>query len=166
MNAPDDSGTDPARAAFYAGLPRKRCAAGALITDRQGWILIVEPSYKSVWEIPGGVVEAFETASAACQRECREELGIDVPIGRLLVTEHQTDLGYRGDSIVFVYDGGILGGSDGIRIAEGELESFRFVPAHDLGSLLSSKVARRLMHNLAARADGSCVELDNGVRRS
>jgi 8-oxo-dGTP diphosphatase len=33
------------------------------------------------WELPGGKVEPGETEPAALQRECREELGIDLDIG-------------------------------------------------------------------------------------
>jgi ADP-ribose pyrophosphatase YjhB (NUDIX family) len=36
-------------------------AAGALLFDEDGRILLVEPTYKPYWEIPGGVVEADES---------------------------------------------------------------------------------------------------------
>ncbi|WP_332522616.1 NUDIX domain-containing protein [Mycolicibacterium baixiangningiae] len=58
--------------------------------------------------MPGGAVEAGESPPAACARECREELGIDIAGGRLLVLDHQTDEGNRGDSVMFVYDGGVV----------------------------------------------------------
>jgi ADP-ribose pyrophosphatase YjhB (NUDIX family) len=51
---------------FYQQLPRKRIGAGALITDEDGRVLMVEPTYKEHWEIPGGVVERGETAFDAC----------------------------------------------------------------------------------------------------
>jgi mutator protein MutT len=35
------------------------------------------------WEFPGGKCEAGECPSAAAARECREELGMDVVVGRL-----------------------------------------------------------------------------------
>lgn len=43
-------------------------AAGALIRDQQGRILLVEPTYKDHWEIPGGVIEVGETPSQGCAR--------------------------------------------------------------------------------------------------
>ena len=65
-------------ASFYARLPAKRVAAGALCQDAAGRVLLVEPTYKDVWELPGGMVEADESPLAACRRELREELGIEV----------------------------------------------------------------------------------------
>jgi len=77
---------------FSKTLPRKITAAGALFTDINGKVLLVVPTYKTVWEIPGGTIEANESPQQACKREVREELGIDVPIGRLL------RLNYRAES--------------------------------------------------------------------
>ncbi len=96
------------RYAAYPNLPRRRAGAGALIINAAERILIVEPTYKSTWEFPGGVVEAGEDPRTTCRRECQEELGLDVAIGRLLILEHQIEAPPRGDSIMFVYDGGTL----------------------------------------------------------
>ena len=65
-------------------LPAIPASAGALIFDRAGRLLILNPVYKSGWTIPGGVMEADgETPWAACQREMREECGLTVHCGRL-----------------------------------------------------------------------------------
>src|SRR5580693_10655720 len=65
-------------------LPGIPVSAGALIFDRAGRLLILKPTYKSGWTIPGGVMEADgETPWQACQREVREETGIEVRRGQL-----------------------------------------------------------------------------------
>ena len=64
--------TDPS-----ASFATPRVAAGALFFDDQGRVLLVHPTYKDTWDIPGGYVERGESPAAACRRELKEELGID-----------------------------------------------------------------------------------------
>ena len=75
---------------YFESLPRRRVGAGALLLDVTGNVLMVEPVYKDHWEISGGIVENGEGPRQACERECLEELGLRLEIGRLLVLEHQT----------------------------------------------------------------------------
>jgi len=83
-------------------------------------------------------------------------------MGRLLVIDHQNDGGYRGDSIMFLYDGGVLSDPSRIRLSAEELASFRFVAATEMDEVAVPRLARRLRHALAARAQGSTIELANG----
>lgn len=46
---------------FVHSLPRKRMAASMLFSNIEGEVLLVEPTYKQHWELPGGVVEADES---------------------------------------------------------------------------------------------------------
>ena len=46
-----------------------------------------KPSSSSDWELPGGIVEPFETPRQGAIREVAEELGIDLAVGRLLVVD-------------------------------------------------------------------------------
>ena len=65
-------------------LPAVPVSAGALIFDSEGRLLILKPTYKSGWTIPGGVMGADgESPWEACQREVREETGLEVSQGRL-----------------------------------------------------------------------------------
>lgn len=148
-----------ADAAFYASRPRSRLAAGALVTDGRGDVLLVEPTYKANWEVPGGGVEAHETAPAACARECREELGLELAVGRLLVVDHQLDPPPRGDAVMFLYEGGVLAEPTGITLQRSELRSYRFVAPAELDNLVIARLARRIRGALRARRDGGVVEL-------
>ena len=150
-------------AEFYAALPRKRVGAGALITDADGRVLMVEPTYKDSWEVPGGVVELGETAVDACRRECREELGLTIDVGRVLVIEHQCDGGHRGDSIMFIYDGGVLPAVDVITLPPDELRSHRFCDPTELDVVAVPRLARRLRYALQARAESRVIELVAGT---
>ncbi|HWD78479.1 MAG TPA: NUDIX hydrolase [Kribbella sp.] len=91
-----------------ARFPRKTAAGGALIRDRAGWILFLEPTYKPTLDIPGGIVEADESPYDACHREVQEEIGLDLEIGRLLVVDWVPAHGPWSDSIAFIFDGGVL----------------------------------------------------------
>jgi len=150
------------RADYVAALPRKVAAAGALITNADGHILVVKPGYKEGWELPGGCVEQGESAREACSRELKEELALTVPVGRLLVVEHQTVSDDKGDSIMFVYDAGSLASTDDVTLAAGELEEARFVERSRLGELLPSRQARRMAAALRARHAATVIELVDG----
>jgi 8-oxo-dGTP diphosphatase len=120
------------REEYLAQLPRKVAGAGALITDARGLVLIVKPTYKAAWEVPGGTVERGESARHACARELAEELGLQLHIGHLLVVEHQTLIDDKGDSIMFVYDAGVLVDVTELSRLGDELEVARFVAADEL----------------------------------
>jgi 8-oxo-dGTP pyrophosphatase MutT (NUDIX family) len=49
--------------------------AAVLFTDTGGRVLLVEPTYKDYWEVPGGAVDADESPYDAAVREVKEELG-------------------------------------------------------------------------------------------
>ena len=51
-------GISPERANYLASLPRKRVAAGAVFGDERGRILVVAPTYRPHWQLPGGVVDS------------------------------------------------------------------------------------------------------------
>jgi 8-oxo-dGTP diphosphatase len=57
---------------------RKRVAADVLVRDTSQRILLVDPSYKPDWDLPGGMAEANEPPLEAAQREVREELGLNL----------------------------------------------------------------------------------------
>lgn len=136
--------------------------AGALIRDTHGHVLIVEPTYKDRWEVPGGAVEADESPRIACRRELAEELGVELPVGRLLVVEWQGPEPERTESMMFLYDGGVLD-RDGIALAKDELRSYAFVPPDDLGEHLVERLARRMRAGLLALDEERLVEMEHGV---
>src|SRR5687768_11944137 len=63
-------------------LPTIPASAGALVRGRKGRLLILKPTYKGGWTIPGGIVEIGESPWEACRRETREESGLDVTTAR------------------------------------------------------------------------------------
>ena len=143
--------------------PMKRMGAGVLFRDGQGRVLLVEPTYKESWEIPGGSVEADESPRAACVREVEEELGLRRGVGRLLCMEWQGPEPDRSESLMFIYDGGVLSDASGIRLPSDELVSFRFVDPEELDALMVQRLARRVRAALSALADHTVAELEDGM---
>jgi 8-oxo-dGTP diphosphatase len=62
-------------------------AAGLLLFDAAGRVLLVKPTYKDHWDVPGGVVESNESPRDAARRELGEELGLDREPGELLCVD-------------------------------------------------------------------------------
>lgn len=61
-----------------------------------------------IWEFPGGKVEARETREAACIRECKEELHVDIAIDRFLIDFYDDD--FSTTVHVFAYAAHIISG--------------------------------------------------------
>ena len=53
-------------------VPRIPASAGALIYDADARLLILKPTYKKGWTIPGGQIDDGESPWDACRRETRE----------------------------------------------------------------------------------------------
>lgn len=144
-------------------MAQPRVAAGALFHDTAGRILLLRPTYKNFWDLPGGYVEPGESPYAACVREIREELGITPPLGRMLVTDWAPADG-EGDKILYIFDGGALDDDDLTRIAfeDGEIAEFRYVALSDLDDLVPARLARRLRTAMAAKSEGRAMYAEHG----
>jgi 8-oxo-dGTP pyrophosphatase MutT (NUDIX family) len=151
---------------YYAQLARVRQGAGALITTSDGRVVMYDVTYRDYLELPGGAVEAGESPPAACARECREELGIDIAVGRLLVLDHQTDEGDRGGSVMFVYDGGVVEAAALRTVpASEEGRGVVYVDPADLGGVTIPRLANRIRCALTARETARFIEAVNGDTR-
>lgn len=155
--------TDPDT--WFAGLPGVVVAAGALITDPAGRVLLVKPNYRERWALPGGICELGEPPQTGCGRELAEELGLDVPVGRLLATDWSQPYGAEARAIMhFVFDGGQLDDGSGIVLQEAELDAFHFTPAAELPAYLPDFGLARVAGALRARESGRSIFLPHDVR--
>lgn len=142
-----------------ARLPAKGVAGAALIRDRLGRILLVEPIYKPTWILPGGVVEENEDPRHGCARELVEELGLERTPGRLLVVDWVPRHGVWRDQLQLVFDGGVLDDPaiEALVLQESELRAAHFVPPAELTERapLTPSLARRLRTALSALERGT-----------
>ncbi|MGL5856807.1 MAG: NUDIX domain-containing protein [Angustibacter sp.] len=141
-----------------------RMAAGALFVDDAGRPLLVKPTYKDGWDIPGGYVEPGESPRAACIREVHEELGLTITANRLLVIDW-APAPHEGDKLLFIFDGGTLTREqvDAVRLAPDELERAEHVARGELGTRLPARLERRLLAALDACQEGTHTYLEHGA---
>jgi len=143
-------------------VPAIPASAGALIFDRAGRLLILKPTYKSGWTIPGGVMEADgETPWQACQREVREECGLEVRSGRLACVDFRKPRPGRPGGLRFLFDCGVIGsaGLGAITLQPEEISEHRLADLQTALGLLRGPVRRRV--KAASRAAGF-VYLEEG----
>lgn len=144
-------------------MAKPRVAAGALFFGAADHVLLVKPTYKEGWEIPGGYVEPGETPIAACEREVKEELGLDRHVTKLLVADWAPSE-KEGDKILFVFEGGTLSKSehDAIALPPDELETYDYFPRSELPNLLIPRLARRVQAAIEARREAQTAYLEHG----
>lgn len=135
-----------------------RVAAGALFLDATGRVLLVHPTYKGTWDIPGGYVVRGESPAAACRRELAEELGLDRKPHRLVSVDwapHERE----GDKLLFLFDCGDLGTDEKrIRLDTDELDRWEWVELAQLDDYVSSRIARRIRSALGDDRSASYLE--------
>ena len=132
-------------------IPRIPASAGVLVWDRKGRLLILKPTYKSGWTIPGGIVEAGgETPWEACQREAWEECGLQVRRGRLVCVDFLRPRPGRPGGMRFLFDCGSFDkpALAGIVLQEEEIAEYRFARLERALHMLSGPVRRRVAATL------------------
>jgi 8-oxo-dGTP diphosphatase len=143
-------------------LPAIPVSAGALIFDQAGRLLILKPTYKKGWTIPGGVMEADgETPWDACRREVREECGIEVRGGRLACVDYRPGRPGHPGGIRFLFDCGAADDADlaAITVQPEEIAGYRLVPLDTALALLRPPIRRRVR---AASRHRRLVYLEDG----
>lgn len=150
------------RKAYHETLPKKRVSAGCIFLDESGRLLIVNPTYKDGWEIPGGVVEANESPLNACIREIREELDLERRPEALLCVNFTAETAQRTESINFIFYGGVLSADAiaAIRLPPKELGEFRFLEPKEAAVFLKRRLRNRVAHSLAAIQTACTVYLE------
>lgn len=133
-----------------------------MIFDPGGRLLLLKPTYKKGWTIPGGQIEASgESPWEACQRETREECALRVDRGRLVCVDFLRPRPNRPGGMRFLFDCGIFSDErlGSIALQEGELSEHRLAHLAEAVALLRGPISRRV--SAAVGAD-RCVYLEEG----
>src|SRR6476620_7949276 len=143
---------------------RKRVGCDLLIRDRANRIFLVNPEYKPDWDLPGGMAEANESPVDAVARELREELRLSRPVGSMLCVDWVTPHNVWDDSLMFIFDGGVLGDEElaSLRPRDSELLGFGFYDPDGAEKLLRPYFWLRVQGALRALKTGRAAYLQNG----
>ncbi|HEX4219797.1 MAG TPA: NUDIX hydrolase [Acidimicrobiales bacterium] len=144
-------------------IPRIPASAGALLSDQDGRMLVLKPTYKSGWTIPGGMMEADgETPWEACRREVTEETGLTVETGRLAVVDFLRPRGRKPGGMRFLFECGRFDAAffDHIVLQDEEISEYRLADRSTAIELLTGPLRRRVGASFGA---DRCCYLEDGV---
>ncbi|MEU0935994.1 NUDIX hydrolase [Embleya sp. NPDC005971] len=146
------------------GDSRTVTASGALIRDDADRVLLVRPTYKPGWEIPGGAAENGESPLEACLRELREELALAPPVPLRLLVADWVPAGDRPGGMRWIFDAGVLTPEliGALRLPPAELSGYEFVSADQVPDYMPPRRARRVETALNALKRGCPVYLEAG----
>lgn len=143
---------------------RKRVAVDVLLRDRFGGFLVVNPTYKPGWDLPGGMSEANEPPHVTAVRELKEELGLKVRLRSVLVVDWVPPHGPWDDQLSFIFDAGTLdsAAAAALRPHDEELSELVFVTPDKAAAMFQERLHRRFRAALRALADGKTTYLYDG----
>ncbi|HET9647142.1 MAG TPA: NUDIX hydrolase [Microlunatus sp.] len=126
--------------------PTVLASAGALVRGRKGRLLILKPTYKGGWTVPGGVIEIGESPWEACRRETKEECGLDITAGRLVCVDFLRPRPGRPGGLRFLFDCGVFDDAilESVVLQPAEIAESRVQPLATALPLLSGPVRRRV----------------------
>jgi 8-oxo-dGTP pyrophosphatase MutT (NUDIX family) len=145
-----------------AAPPRVPASAGALVFDGAGRLLVLKPTYKRGWTVPGGQMEDDgETPWEACRREVHEECGLDVAHGHLVCVDFLRPRPDHPGGLRFLFDCGTVDDTQlaAVVLQPEEIAEHRLVPVEEALTMLSGPLRRRVG---AAVGASTCVYLEDG----
>ncbi len=127
-------------------------AVGAITTDTEGRVLLLERAKdpgKGLYGLPGGFIDAGETAEQALEREVREEVGLRIRSIRYLATFPNE----------YVYQGFILPVTDMFFVMEAETFDDLAPGDDEVSGWIFCKPGRRELKRMAFESNRRAMEL-------
>lgn len=155
-------------AMLNASLPTKRLIVQGLVGDGAGRVLLCELTYKRDWDLVGGVAEPAETPVVSLEREVREELGLELPVGDLLAVDWLPPYKQWTDALLLVFDLGEHPGlHERVTLQPTELRAVHWCTPAEAEGRVAPYVHRLLTSVAAAQARASAtVFLEDGLPRT
>lgn len=150
---------------FYQNLPKKRMACGVIFFNNKEEILIVKPSYKDHWSIPGGVIDLNESPRQAAIREIKEEISLNIDkIDLLSIDYYRNANSFKGEAIHFTFFGKKLDENliKQIQVDGQEIVEFQFIAMEKALTLVSKEMSKRIVMAMKAIENGRILYLEEG----
>jgi 8-oxo-dGTP diphosphatase len=148
----------PPPQALLDGFAVSYAVACAFFTDAEGRVLLVKANDRDHWQFVGGMVDRGESPHEACARETKEEIGLSLPTGDLLVLDWIPQHAFvSAPMAIFLFDGGVIEDPDLIRLQAEELEKFDFFPPDQATLSFPEGHRERVELALEARRTGKSV---------
>lgn len=123
----------------------KIASAAGILKREDGKFLLVKPSYKDEWLLPGGGVDGKEHPSFACVREFMEEVNLDIEIRKILLLSSKV-FEYEGEnfeSFNFLFE--VCCEDLSLLQVDGEeIVDYRWVEVEEAKDLMSKSWKKRL----------------------
>ena len=125
--------------------------------------MLVKPTYKESWEIPGGVVEEDESPWQCCRREINEELSLELEPTRLLLVDYNSANQTKTESLMFVFCVPPLSESCvcSISLPKDELIEFAFFDVSKLPDEMTHSLRCRVQRAYELFQSGETAYFDN-----
>ncbi|MFE2426942.1 NUDIX domain-containing protein [Streptomyces sp. NPDC059373] len=147
--------------------PPRRIGCLALVLNTDDAVLMVKPSYKPGWILPGGAADANQPPHEACARQLRHETGLTLPSNADLLVVHHIPPNPNGDpteGINIVFYAGTIDAATSITLpqpddGEPPLSGYSWVTPAVLDDHALPYQQRRVRAALQARATGQAAYL-------
>jgi ADP-ribose pyrophosphatase YjhB (NUDIX family) len=113
----------------------------AMVTDDQGRVLLIRPSYLPGWTFPGGGLERGETAAEALARELHEEAAVTIKGEPKLFGFYSNERDFRGDHVLLYV---VREFEVGAFVPTLEIKEAQFFNLQDLPADVSKGTRRRI----------------------
>lgn len=162
-----DTSSEAGRRSFIhilnAKLPRKRNIAQGLLRNEDGEILLCELTYKSEWDLPGGVVDPKESPAACVVREISEELGVSLGVDSLLAVNWLPPWRGWDDAVLFLFGLGVVPRSftHDLTLLPREIKAVHWVAPESLGEHVAPYTARMVEQLLEREGPAYTMYFEN-----
>jgi 8-oxo-dGTP pyrophosphatase MutT (NUDIX family) len=158
-----------AKIEWVNSLAKKPASSGVLLFNDKKELLIVKPTYREGWQLPGGVLEHLESPSASAIRETQEEIGVTIDTPKLIGISYGSTNSEEGapyDVFYFLFHGGTLTEDQisKIKLQEKELSEFKFLPVEQALPLFNKRITLRVERALKAFEENTVDYAEYGLK--